>query len=530
MLHPLPFWLFLIVYLGYTLLAFNTSFLGTLFAELQFTNARDIVFGTSVLWVIAGIMAIVLLLVMWPYSTKIVAISLLFGNAAALYFMDQYQIVIGREMLDNVLATEYKETLDLLSPRLFAYLLLFAGLPSLVILRLKICFPNFWRGLGLRTLLCSAILSIGVGLAYAQYKDFSTYLRLRRDDQSLWIPRNYLWGLYESLTYQYRVQRRTVPLGQEVQYGSNQPPLLVVVVVGEAARAANFSLYGYARDTNPKLRQQPDLLTLPATQSCGTSTAISLPCMFSPLDRRAYNNRTENSELLPSLLARLGIMVDYVSNNFGGCKNVCSGVATEYTKNANDAAYCNASECHDGILLDRLRKRLLPKAKRDQLIILHQNGSHGPRYDKRYPQEFARFLPVCSSADIRACSTQEFINGYDNTILYTDHVLAKTITMLEALKRASIMIYISDHGESLGEGGLYLHGLPYRLAPAVQTEVPFLMWTSPEYRTAHPFDSQCIVNTTEYRHAHLFHTLAGLFGVLMREYQPQWNIFKNCRQ
>ena len=118
----------------------------------------------------------------------------------------------------------------------------------------------------------------------------------------------------------------------------------------------------------------------------------------------------------------------------------------------------------------------------DVLIVLHMMGSHGPAYFERYPREFAKFQPECKTLELSECSLEEIRNAYDNTILYTDYFLSNIIKLLKnnVDKYEPVMFYISDHGESLGENGLYLHGLPYLIAPDTQKKVAMLVWGANE--------------------------------------------------
>lgn len=536
MIRPISFPLFLLFYTVFSVAVFNGSFFDTLLGRIAYENFSDWLFSATLVGIVVGIHGIFSLLLMWPFTTKPIAVLLLLGNASALYFMQQFQVVIEQSMIENALDTDWREASDLLNPKLVSYLLILGVFPSLLLCRTPIVYPPFLRNV-LGRIMAIVIIAVVMGLGvFLQFKDISTHMRLHNHAQDLWVPRNYLWSLYKSLRQSRdRSSQELIPLGEDARYTPNDsgklPGKLIVVVIGETARAKNFSLYGYGRETNPKLSERDDLLVLPRTEACGTSTKVSVPCMFSALDRQSYADYAGRLQYLPALLARLGIGSTYIGNNFGDCKGICEGMATEYTHDKFDhrtSRFCTEFECRDEILIDRLQQYLSSLKEGDQLLLLHQNGSHGPRYNKRVPEAFQYFVPVCDSADIRQCSQQELINSYDNTIVYTDHVLSALIAELEASSRASVLIYLSDHGESLGEKGLYLHGLPHAIAPKEQTEVPFLMWFSPEYRAAYPLDAECLVNQKDYRHAHLFHSLAGLFGVEMSEYDQELDLFATC--
>ena len=107
-------------------------------------------------------------------------------------------------------------------------------------------------------------------------------------------------------------------------------------------------------------------------------------------------------------------------------------------------------------------------------------GSHEPAYYKCYPESFNTFKPACNSLELSSCTNKEINNAYDNAIFYTDYFLSHVISLLKenTPKFEITMFYISDHGESLGESGLYLHGMPYIFAPDSQTKVPLIVWAS----------------------------------------------------
>ena len=181
----------------------------------------------------------------------------------------------------------------------------------------------------------------------------------------------------------------------------------------------------------------------------------------------------------------------------------------------------------DGILLEGL-PQYIEKHQGNTLIVLHQNGSHGPRYNKRYPKVFEQFRPVCDSSDVRECTREELINAYDNTILYTDYLIHQTINIAEKTNRPAVVIYVSDHGESLGEKGLYLHGFPYALAPEEQKKVPLVIWMSQAFQDARDISNACLANKTAYSHDHIFHSMLGLFQVQTKLYEPGLDIFAEC--
>jgi lipid A ethanolaminephosphotransferase len=311
------------------------------------------------------------------------------------------------------------------------------------------------------------------------------------------------------------------------------PPHVLVLVIGETARAENFSLLGYARATNPELAQL-DVVAFRQVKSCGTSTEVSVPCMFSPYGRADYDeHRIRSSETLLDVLVRAGYRVRWIDNQ-SGCKGVCKGAGVEYEKidPTSDPGLCSDGECHDEVIARHLVTELAG-VDRNTVFVLHMMGNHGPAYFRRYPAEFRRFMPDCETAELRDCSREQVVNSYDNAILYTDHVLAQIVKALaaESPRLDGAMLYVSDHGESLGEKGLYLHGIPYSIAPDQQTHVPMIVWLSKTLTDSGDVNAQCLnakVNEP-LSHDNLFHSVLGLMDVSTSAYRADRDLFAGCR-
>jgi lipid A ethanolaminephosphotransferase len=309
---------------------------------------------------------------------------------------------------------------------------------------------------------------------------------------------------------------------------------VTVLVIGETARAVNFSLNGYARETNPRLAKLDGLINFPNVTSCGTDTAQSLPCMFSGAGRaKTSSDISRRREGLLDIIKRAGFPVLWRENQ-SGCKAVCARVATENLTTSKIPQFFHNSESSDAVLLHQLEDKIAA-AGSDAVIVLHMMGSHGPAYYKRYPPEFEKFTPVCKSSQFSHCTGEEIVNAYDNTILYTDHVLGELAEKLKALDAAgqpASMIYLSDHGESLGEKNIYLHGMPYALAPQVQKHVPMVMWFSPLYQKTFGLDTACLAqrSKSEFSHDNFFHSVLGLLDIETKPYAPELDIFAPCRK
>jgi lipid A ethanolaminephosphotransferase len=351
-------------------------------------------------------------------------------------------------------------------------------------------------------------------------------------------PANLLDSTYGYVAEALKSPLTITPVGEDATRGDHlkavQRPVVTVLVVGETARADHFSLNGYERETNPELAAW-HVVYFEDVSSCGTATAVSLPCMFSDLTRSDYSKSGAKSrDGLLKVVSRAGFQTEWLDNN-AGCKGVCDNVDTWISEGMDTEGMCIDGECYDDILLDKLDESLARATRgphQDRLIVLHQNGSHGPAYYRRYPEAFRRFTPDCRSDEFSDCSREEIVNSYDNTIYYTDHFLARIIDKLDDYsdRMDTALLYVSDHGESLGEYGLYLHGTPYMLAPSSQTHVPMLFWMSTNYRQDFGVDPQCLESrrATRLSHDYLFHSVLGMLDIATAARDSQLDLFDGC--
>jgi lipid A ethanolaminephosphotransferase len=273
------------------------------------------------------------------------------------------------------------------------------------------------------------------------------------------------------------------------------------------------------------------VINFPAVTACGSSTEVSLPCMFSPYGRHDYDQKKiRDHQSLLHVLEYAGIRTLWRDNQ-SGCKGVCQGLPMQALDDAKDPDLCNGKRCLDEILLRGL-DAAVPAGGGDRVVVLHPLGNHGPNYFERYPSAFRRYTPVCESVDLGECDRQSIVNAYDNALGYTDHVLAKLIGQLGRNPRYdTAMIYVSDHGESLGEKGLYLHGVPYAIAPEEQTRVPMVMWFSPGFAAGSGLDIACLrrESTQPASHDNLFPSVLGLLDVRTGVYDRDRDLFAACR-
>ena len=373
------------------------------------------------------------------------------------------------------------------------------------------------------------------------FKDFSAQMRNHKELRYLITPAAPLWSLARVLSRDAQAANLPrQPIGADARLGASwaaaKKPALFVIVVGETARAADWGLsrtpgQSPARDTTPELARRA-VINFPDVTSCGTNTEVSVPCMFSLQGRRGYDeDAIRGSESLLDVLRHAGLRVVW-NDNQSGCKGVCAGVDSMRPDPAALPQLCDGERCLDEALLESSRS-LLRDANGNLVLVLHQLGNHGPAYFRRYPDAFRRFTPTCDDEDLSKCSREQIANSYDNALLYTDHVLARSIDMLQELapRYDTALLYVSDHGESLGENGLYLHGLPYSIAPAEQTRVPMVMWISSGFAARTRLNPACLRTQADRPAAHdnLFHTVLGLLDVRTAVRDDTLDLTATCR-
>ncbi len=467
-----------------------------------------------------------------PLLTLIFMIS-----AGVAYFMSQYGVLIDAAMLRNFAETNATEVRDLLSLKLLAYNLLLGVLPSFILWKTPISYRRWHRELFSKVLVVGASAVVIGGVALLNYQGLSSLFRNHHELRLMVVPSNYIGASFGYVREQVKsAQQPFAKLGEDAQrnpsWQTHGRKSLTVLVVGESARAENFGILGYGRDTTPKLDKEAGLIAFTDVHSCGTETAVSVPCMFSNMGRKDYDaSKAKNEEGLLDVLKHAGLDVIWRDNQ-SGCKGTCDRVTLEDVSNFKDPVLCANSECRDEILLQGLQ-HFIDTLDKDTVLVLHQMGSHGPEYFKRYPKEYERFTPVCESNALNTCSRESIVNGYDNTLVYTDHVLSTLIDLLRNNqdKVDTAMLYLSDHGESLGEYNLFLHGTPYMLAPDQQKHVAMLAWFSDSYQKAFSVDTHCLQLSREkpLSQDNLFHSMLGLLEVNSKVYNPDLDLFTGCR-
>ncbi len=499
----------------------------------EMASARGALFIAGFVLAVAALTLALLALFAWRWTIKPVAALLLVAAASSAHFMGSYGIVIDPSMMVNVLQTDLRETRDLLSLRLLASLFVLAGLPLAWLWRARVQARPLLPQLGRNLLAIGVAFALVAAIVLALFADLSATMRNHKSLRYLINPLNAVFALVVVATDSgARPKGPPQPIGLDASVAprpaGGKPPLLMFMI-GETARADHFSLNGYSRPTNKELATL-DVTSFTNVSSCGTNTAASLPCMFSHLGKKGFESRKQDHENLLDLLQRAGLAVLWIDNQ-AGCKGVCERIPNAMT-NPADNKLCSDGECLDDALLLDLDARLaaLPQARRDKgvVLVLHQMGSHGPAYFKRSPPQRKPFQPECTTNVLQQCERDALVNAYDNSIAYTDHVLAQGIAWLtrQASSYVPTLLYVSDHGESLGENNLYLHGLPYALAPREQTHVPMLLWFGAATGSRGCLQAR---RDAALSHDNLFHTVLGLAGVSASEYKPELDVLAPCR-
>lgn len=482
-----------------------------------------------------------LVILFTPFVSKYIAkplfAFLLVTAAMVNYGAFYFGAVFNKDMITNVFETTPAEAGSYLNMKLIVMILATGVLPAALLLLTRIRYAPLKREILRRAVLLAAAAAAVFLIGALYYKDYASVARNNPKMQKDIVPTYYLSGTYKylkarfftpALPYQtIGADAKRVPLLEKENY-------LVVVLVGETARAANYQWNGYSRETNAFTADIPNVVSFQNTTSCGTATAVSLPCMFSMMGRDHYDAaKVPYQDNVIDILKRDGAKVAWIDND-SGCKGVCRNVAT-INVDTLSGLKCANEGCTDEVMLKLLDEQIASFGGREGIVFLHLIGSHGPTYYKRYPKDFARFKPDCRTSDLQKCTDQQIVNSYDNTILFTDYIMSKIIADLKTRDDTyqTALIYMSDHGESLGENGLYLHGMPYGIAPDVQKHVPFMLWLSDGMIAQKTMDMECLHRTAQtgtFSHDNLSHTLLNFMDVHTESYDSKLDVFYKCER
>ena len=528
---------FLLLFSVYIALFLNLAFYHQVLAALPLDSLHNGLVFFSMPLVAVSVINIVLTLASFFWLDRLLIALFVLASAAAQYFIWNFGVVVDRSMLVNILDTTPSESFALLTPQLLATLLLSGVLMAGVAfwIRIRSGVP-FWKSAVYRLLSIAASVICILLVASLFYKDYASLFRNQKELVKSLSPSNAIAATLSWYKHDCALNLPLVKIGEDAHLASARlsgKKNLTILIVGETSRAANFSLSGYGRDTNPLLAQD-NVVYFPHTASCGTATAISVPCMFSGMPRVHYDEAlASHQEGLLDVIQRAGVQVLWNEND-GGCKGACDRVPHQDMTSLNLPGMCIKGECYDEVLFHGLES-YIAQLKGNGVIVLHTIGSHGPTYYNRYPPAFRRFTPTCDTNQIQDCSQQQLVNTYDNTLLYVDYIVDKAIKLLQAHQDnfTTSLVYLSDHGESLGENGTYLHGMPYAIAPEVQKHVPMVIWLSPDYQARYGVNKACLDRLAaqdSFSQDNLFSTMLGLTGTQSSVYRAGDDILTSCRK
>jgi lipid A ethanolaminephosphotransferase len=531
-------WLsFLLLVTGYYVVVLNYPILRHFYQILANLDDYNIWFAISIPFVLFSLLLIIFTLFSFKYILKPIFFMLLSTSGIVFYAALRYNILFDQDMIQNIFESNTREALSYINLESITFSLCSGLLPAIAVCFIKIKYPStILKGLIKRIAVIVVALSF-VGLVAAfQYQSYASVGRNNRTLNHEIIPASYVYSTIKYIKKTYFTKPIAFKqLGTDaVIHNPEERPEIMVIVVGETARTANFPEEGYPKNTTPFTDNLPNLVFYHNVKSCGTATAVSVPCMFSNLTRNDYDHdEAYNSSNLVDVLNTSGYGVIWIDND-GGCKGACSRVENyEINPKTEDEKYCNGETCYDEILVEKMKLAINSLKTEHRIIFLHLIGSHGPTYYQRVPPELKKFTPSCERSDIQNCTQEELINAYDNTIYYTDYVLKKIVDELKTYEPnyGVGLFYVSDHGESLGEYSMYLHGAPYAIAPDFQTNVPMLSWFGEGFRKDHKLSTSCLESkvNNEYTHDNFFHSILGIMDINTNVYDKNLDIFSSCR-
>ena len=518
---------------GYMVMVFNLGFWHYLLQHVIFRN--NVILWLSMPIFLLAAINFFMQLFFWPYLHRFFVPLFLIAGSAVSYAVMTQNIYFDANMVQNIIQTNTAEAMAWLTPRFWVWLAITGILPAQwYCWGVTVKFAKHWHqeliGYFLNTAISIIIITVIFMIAYGSYISF---FRNNKAVNHLIVPTNIIGSVVKTVYNAYDSNQPLQRIGLDATHQVQMQKRLLVVVVGETTRAQNWGLNGYIRQTTPELAKiNKNLINFPHVSSCGTATAVSLPCLFSNMPRQHYkSNLAKHQEGLLDVLQRAGVNVSWRDND-GGCKGVCDRIEYLEVKDWAPQIKCTSDGCLDESLLVNLRS-VIANLSGDSVLFLHTIGSHGPTYYQRYPEQFKQFTPTCDTNQIQQCSNEQLLNTYDNTIIYTDHVLGQLIRLLQEDKNlSSAMWYFSDHGESLGEKGIYLHATPYAISPPEQTQIPMVFWANDNFIRTTNLNMDCLSQQAQqksFSHDYIFHSILSLMEVTTSEYQSQLDIFAPCR-
>ena len=529
---PLTFALYLTLYF---VLVLNLPFWISTWQAIQSPPLHKGLLLGSVFVFLSCFVGFCFCLLIWrPWAKPLAVLFILLGSLSQ-YFFWSYRIYIDDVMLANIIDTHSSEVTSMITLPLVLWLLISVAIPAYIIHRVQWRKNQKFHWALLKRIGVIAALFVAFGAAvFPFYKDYAAIGRNNRMLVKLIAPVNVL-----NASYGYAKDHLTPPptfqlIGEDATTKPSTQPRLFVIVLGETTRAQNLSLNGYPRQTMPNLSKRADVVNFENVSSCGTATAISVPCMFSNMPRKKYDaSKAKHQDNLLDIAQRAGYRVLWREND-GGCKGVCDRVPNEKAKEFANEKPAAQELYYDDVLLKGLDD-YLGNTPQNTVIVLHTNGSHGPEYYRRYRENLPnKFTPECLTNAIETCSQEALVNTYDNTVLNLDLFLENTLTWLQRQQPnyQVSLLYLSDHGESLGEKGMYLHSAPYAIAPQEQTHIPLIFWADSSSYADNQLDAQCLAQQAReqsYSHDNLFHSALSWLRIKTDAYDPQMDWFSHCQ-
>lgn len=519
----------------YYLLGLNFTLLNKVHHIITEQESLNIFFTLSIPFFFLAVFIFLFTPFVSKYIAKPIIIFLIITSACTNYGAYNFGIIFNKDMMVNIFETSTAEATDYINLKLIIWLFFFAFLPSIYIAFVKIEYRPFLQECGRKVILMAGCVITVLIIAGFSYKTYASVARNNPKLQKDIIPFYYITSSIKYIKTTYFPKKYSYKaLGQDAVRVTEEEneKYLFIVLVGETARSQNYQLNGYNRPTNVHTQKIDNIVSFKNVESCGTATAISLPCMFSMLNKSDYSKDAFNSQdNIVDILKHAGYRQIWLDNNTG-CKGICTNIESRSIKDLPNSN-CEGEECTDNAFLNVLDETIKDMQGEDGVIYLHLLGSHGPSYYLRYPKEHAYFQPDCETSDLQNCSREEIINSYDNTIRFTDYIMSETISHLKKYKDDyyTSLLYISDHGESLGENGLYLHGMPYNLAPEEQTHVPFMIWLSDKMIAHEQLDMSCLKKIAQEKfisHDYISSTILEMMDIQTAAYDPSKDIISQC--
>lgn len=521
----------------YFLLICNKTMLVYVYNVNFESSIKEFFFKTSFVLLLFSVLSLFVSLLYLSKIPKWWVLVISFVSLFTDYFMLNYKVLIDDTLFESAVETSSTEALQYLNLGFFIYILLLMMPVTWLIIKNDYKVQSFRPRAWIFLQQLSMSLGIVLLVAFVFYKDYASFFRNHRSIRHMVNPINFIYqgSAYLNSGRKSRAMK-FIKISDDASLAYKERPLKIVFVLGETARGTNFSLNGYTRDTDALIAHEKNLYNFTHVKSCGTATATSVPCLFSHFNRTNYEQiRANHTENIADIFKHVGFKSSWADNNTG-CKGVCDRITSLSLEKYRTKANCNGGGCFDKVLDDVLEESLDDSKPINKILYLHMLGSHGPTYYLRYPKEFEKYKPTCETSNLTNCSFEQIVNTYDNTIYYTNYVLSIMIKKLKTFKNHDVaLIYISDHGESLGEHGVYLHSLPYFIAPNQQKTIPFILWTTEDFFKARPHEMANLVKRKNCKitHDNIFHSMLGLGQIKSSSKDESLDIFSsefNCIQ